>query len=136
MDHVLGTGPGFTNRISRRLRDELGLAYSVHAAIHSSAGDPARHVPAYIGTSPEHVATALAGFRSRDPAHPARARRAGRAPDGHRLRRRLLRGSRADDVVFRASELGLAHGLALDAADLRAGNRSSPWPTCSGDVPM
>ena len=36
MDHVLGTGPGFTNRITRRLRDELGLAYAVHADIHSS----------------------------------------------------------------------------------------------------
>jgi zinc protease len=64
MDHVLGTGPGFTNRISRRLRDELGLAYSVHAAIHSSAGIHPGTFLAYIGTSPEHVATALAGFLS------------------------------------------------------------------------
>jgi zinc protease len=64
MDHVLGTGPGFTNRISRRLRDELGLAYSVHAAIHSSAGIHPGTFLAYIGTSPEHVGTALAGFRA------------------------------------------------------------------------
>ncbi len=62
MDHVLGTGPGFTNRISRRLRDELGLAYSVHADIHSSAGHHPGSFTAYIGTSPEHLATAVRGF--------------------------------------------------------------------------
>lgn len=63
MDHVLGTGPGFTNRISRKLRDELGLAYSVHASIHHSAGIHPGVFLAYIGTSPQHTATALAGFR-------------------------------------------------------------------------
>ena len=62
MDHVLGTGPGFTNRISRRLRDELGLAYTVHAAIHSSAGVLPGTFSAYIGTSPAQVGTAVAGF--------------------------------------------------------------------------
>ena len=62
MDHVLGTGPGFTNRISRRLRDELGLAYSVHANIHASAGLLPGMFTAYIGTSPEHVKTAIEGF--------------------------------------------------------------------------
>ena len=64
MDHVLGTGPGFTNRISMKLRDELGLAYTVHAAIHSSAGIHPGVFLAYIGTSPQHAATALAGFRA------------------------------------------------------------------------
>ena len=62
MDHILGTGPGFTNRISRKLRDELGLAYSVYAAIHSSAGVLPGTFTAYIGTSPEHVKTAVHGF--------------------------------------------------------------------------
>ncbi len=64
LDHVLGTGPGFTNRISKKLRDEQGLAYSVNAAIHSSAGILPGTFAAYIGTSPQHVATALAGFCS------------------------------------------------------------------------
>jgi zinc protease len=64
MDHVLGTGPGFTNRISRRLRDELGLAYTVHADIHSSAGLLPGTFTAYIGTSPEKLATATEGFLS------------------------------------------------------------------------
>jgi len=64
MDHVLGTGPGFTHRLGRRLRDELGLAYSVSADIHSSAGPYPGTFTAYIGTSPEHVGTALQGFRA------------------------------------------------------------------------
>lgn len=63
MDHVLGTGPGFANRISRRLRDELGLAYTVHAAIHSSAGILPGLFTAYIGTSPQHARTAIEGFQ-------------------------------------------------------------------------
>jgi zinc protease len=63
MDHVLGTGPGFTNRMARRLRDELGLAYTVHASISSSAGVLPGTFTAYIGTAPENLATALAGFR-------------------------------------------------------------------------
>ena len=64
LDHVLGTGPGFTNRISKKLRDELGLAYTVHAAIHSSAGILPGTFSAYIGTSPQHVATAIECFRA------------------------------------------------------------------------
>jgi zinc protease len=62
MDHVLGTGPGFTNRVSRRLRDELGLAYTVSANIHSTAGLLPGMFSAYIGTSPEHLETAVRGF--------------------------------------------------------------------------
>lgn len=62
MDHILGTGPGFTNRISRRLRDELGLAYTVSANIHGSAGLLPGMFTAYIGTSPQHVKTAIDGF--------------------------------------------------------------------------
>jgi len=62
MDHVLGTGPGFTNRIARILRDEKGLAYSVNANIHGSAGLLPGMFTAYIGTSPDHVRTAVEGF--------------------------------------------------------------------------
>ena len=63
MDHVLGTGPGFTNRVARRLRDELGLAYTVSASISSSAGVLPGKFTAYIGTSPKHLATSIEGFR-------------------------------------------------------------------------
>jgi len=62
LDHILGTGPGFTNRIARRLRDELGLAYTVNASISSSAGVGPGMFTAYIGTSPENVDTAIEGF--------------------------------------------------------------------------
>lgn len=62
LDHVLGSGAGFTNRIARKLRDELGLAYTVSANIHGTAGILPGMFQAYIGTSPEHVPTALAGF--------------------------------------------------------------------------
>ena len=62
MDHILGTGPGFTSRISKRLRDEDGLCYSVHAAIASSAGEEPGCFTAYIGTSPEHRRKAIRGF--------------------------------------------------------------------------
>ena len=62
MDHVLGTGPGFTSRTSRRLRDEQGLCYSVSAGITPSAGEEPGMFTAYIGTSPEHRQKAIDGF--------------------------------------------------------------------------
>jgi zinc protease len=63
LDHVLGTGPGFTNRLARRLRDELGLAYTVHASISSSAAVLPGTFTAYIGTSLRHLPTAVGGIR-------------------------------------------------------------------------
>lgn len=62
MDHVLGTGPGFTSRVSRKLRDEQGLCYSVSAGITGSAGEEPGTFTAYIGTSPEHRQKAVDGF--------------------------------------------------------------------------
>lgn len=62
MDHILGTGPGFTSRVSRKLRDEQGLCYSVSAGITPSAGEEPGTFTAYIGTSPEHRQKAIDGF--------------------------------------------------------------------------
>lgn len=62
MDHILGTGSGFTDRISRTLRDEQGLAYTVYAHAALSAEVEPGTFMAYIGTSPEHVERAIAGF--------------------------------------------------------------------------
>ena len=62
MDHVLGTGPGFVDRISKKLRDEQGLAYTVSASITNTAGYEPGHFAAYIGTSPAQVDQAIAGF--------------------------------------------------------------------------
>jgi zinc protease len=62
MDHILGTGPGFTSRCSKKLRDEQGLCYSVSAGITASAGEEPGTFTAYIGTSPEHRQRAIDGF--------------------------------------------------------------------------
>lgn len=50
MDYVLGTGPGFTDRLSARLRDREGLAYTVSANITTSAGVDPGTLTCYIGT--------------------------------------------------------------------------------------
>jgi zinc protease len=54
MDYVLGTGPGFTDRLSSRLRDREGLGYTVSANITTSAGEEPGVFSCYIGTAPEH----------------------------------------------------------------------------------
>ena len=62
MDNILGMGAGFTDRISRKLRDEQGLAYSVSANISLSAEKEPGMFAAYIGTSPENMERAIQGF--------------------------------------------------------------------------
>jgi zinc protease len=54
MDYVLGTGPGFTDRLSARLRDREGLAYTVSANITSSANEAPGLFNCYIGTDPRN----------------------------------------------------------------------------------
>jgi zinc protease len=62
LDTILGGGAGFTARIPKKLRDELGLAYTTFASITMTAGiDPGRFV-AFIGTSPENMQLALDGL--------------------------------------------------------------------------
>jgi zinc protease len=56
LDHVLGTGPGFTDRLSARLRDREGLAYTVTAAIAPSADRQPGAFTAYIGTDNDNFA--------------------------------------------------------------------------------
>jgi zinc protease len=62
-DYVLGGGPGFTDRLSRTLRDEQGLAYSVYAHLARSADLEPGMFTAYIGTSPDARERAIAGLR-------------------------------------------------------------------------
>lgn len=62
MDHILGSGPGFTSRIARKLRDEQGLCYSVFAGISGSADRERGLFTAYIGTSPGQEERAIDGF--------------------------------------------------------------------------
>lgn len=56
MDYVLGTGPGFTDRLQARLRDREGLAYTVSATITSSAKEEPGLFSCYIGTNPKSFA--------------------------------------------------------------------------------
>lgn len=59
MDVILGSGPGLTSRIPRKLRDEGGLAYSTYADFSGSSGlYPGRFI-AYVSTSPEHRERAI-----------------------------------------------------------------------------
>jgi zinc protease len=56
MDYILGTGVGFTDRLSSRLRDREGLGYEVSANITSSAGAEPGVFTCYIGTDKENFA--------------------------------------------------------------------------------
>ncbi len=62
MDNVLGTGPGFTDRLSANLRDRQGLAYTVRATICDSAGDQPGAFTGYIGTFPDKFTWVKDGF--------------------------------------------------------------------------
>ena len=55
LDHVFGSGPGFTDRLSAVLRDELGLAYSVSGGMTDSADRAAGLFRVYVGTGPSDV---------------------------------------------------------------------------------
>jgi zinc protease len=77
LDYVLGTGPGFTDRLSSRLRDREGLAYTVSATISETAAREPGVFTCYIGTDKENFARVKAEFleelnRIRD--HPPAAR--------------------------------------------------------------
>jgi zinc protease len=62
MDYVLGTGPGFTDRLSARMRDRQGLAYTVQANITGSAGEEPGLFTCYIGTAPQNFEKAKSIF--------------------------------------------------------------------------
>ncbi len=60
LDYILGTGPGFTDRLSRIIRDELGLAYSVGGGMTDSADLLPGMFKLYVGTGPDEAARAAA----------------------------------------------------------------------------
>jgi zinc protease len=51
MENILGTGPGFTDRLSSILRDRMGLAYTVNATITANASELPGTFVGYIGTA-------------------------------------------------------------------------------------
>lgn len=64
MDVILGSSPGFTSRIPRKLRDEQGLAYATYSDISGSSGIYPGEFLAYISTSPQNRRKALQGLLS------------------------------------------------------------------------
>ena len=62
MDNVLGTGPGFTDRLSANLRDRQGLAYTVNAQIAASATEQPGVFTGYIGTFADKFTWVRDGF--------------------------------------------------------------------------
>jgi len=62
LDVILGSGPGFTSRIPRKLRDEQGLAYTTYSDIASSSGIYPGRFQAYISTSADNRERALEGL--------------------------------------------------------------------------
>ncbi len=60
LDQILGAGPGFTDRLSRILRDELGLTYAVGGSMTDTADLEPGLLRIYLGTSPEDAERAVA----------------------------------------------------------------------------
>jgi len=58
-DHILGSGPGFTDRLSRVIRDELGLAYSVGGGMTDSADIEPGLFRIYLGTGADEADRAI-----------------------------------------------------------------------------
>ncbi len=62
-DGVFGTGSGFTDRLSRRIRDAEGLAYTVYATIAADAGAERGTFHAMAGLEPEKLDRVLGEIR-------------------------------------------------------------------------
>lgn len=63
LDNVFGTGAGFTDRLSKEIRDRAGLAYSVFGNIAGSAGVIPGSFRMYAGTKPGDAERARAMMR-------------------------------------------------------------------------
>ncbi len=63
MENVFGTGSGFTDRLSKNIRDEKGLAYTVYGNVTGNAGILPGTFRVYAGTNPEDGAKAIAEMR-------------------------------------------------------------------------
>lgn len=59
LDHILGEGVGLTDRLSSRIRDELGLCYSIQSSITSNTGVEPGTLLATLSTSPANYAEAM-----------------------------------------------------------------------------
>jgi zinc protease len=64
LDHILGTGPGFSDRLGRIIRDELGLVYSIGGGMTDSADLLPGLFRIYAGTRPEEAERVVAAITS------------------------------------------------------------------------
>jgi zinc protease len=55
LDHVFGSGPGFSDRLGRIVRDEMGLVYAIGGGITDSADILPGVFRVYAGTMPEEA---------------------------------------------------------------------------------
>jgi zinc protease len=55
LDHVFGSGPGFSDRLGRIVRDEMGLVYAIGGGITDSADILPGVFRIYAGTMPEEA---------------------------------------------------------------------------------
>lgn len=59
LDHILGMGSGFTDRLSKKVRDDLGLVYNIWASITSSAAIQPGTFCAFFATDPRNYKKAI-----------------------------------------------------------------------------
>jgi zinc protease len=115
LDHIFGSGPGFNDRLSRIVRDEMGLAYSVGGGITDSAEAVPGVFRVYVGTMPDEADRVVAAIVAQ-----VRAMHAGAFSDDEAERaRRYVAGSWVFDfqtVEHRAERLLELerYGLGLD----------------------
>jgi len=63
LDHILGTGPGFSDRLSKDLRDEQGLAYTVFGNATRSAGEERGAFTGFIACLGSDLEKAIPGMQ-------------------------------------------------------------------------
>ena len=89
LDHIFGSGPGFSDRLGRIVRDEMGLVYAIGGGITDSADILPGMFRVYAGTMPEEADRVVATIIDQ-----VRAMRAGAFSDEEVERaRRYLAGA-------------------------------------------
>ena len=145
LDHIFGSGPGFSDRLGRIVRDELGLVYAIGGGMTDSADILPGLFRVYAGTMPEEADRVVATITDQ-----IRAMRAGDFSDEEVDRaRRYLAGAWVFDFqtveqraerLLELERLGLparrTEGLARSDRSHHSGRRSErPRRNISGPRP-
>ena len=121
LDHILGSGPGFSDRLGRILRDELGLVYAIGGGMTDSADILPGLFRVYAATMPDGAERVVATVTEQ-----VRAMHAGRV--------RGRRGRPRPPVPGRRLGLRLPDRRAAGRTTARAGAMGTPldepkdWP--------